>query len=64
VRYLAPNDDTFSNTCQFDAMIARVPMGRWGVADEVAYVASFVLSDKASFVTGASLVIDGGLSVH
>jgi len=39
-------------------------MGRWGEPEEVAYVASFVLSDKASFVTGSSLTIDGGLTAH
>lgn len=43
-------------------MIAQVPMGRWGEPEEVAYVASFILSDKASFVTGASLTIDGARS--
>ena len=39
-------------------------MGRWGEPEEVAYFASFVLSDKASFITGASLSIDGALSAH
>ncbi|TVY42079.1 Levodione reductase [Lachnellula occidentalis] len=48
----------------YDATIARVPMGRWGQSEEVAYFASFVLSDKASFITGTSLSIDGGLSAH
>lgn len=38
-------------------------MRRWGKAEEVAYAASFVLSDKASFVTGSSLTVDGGLSI-
>ncbi|TVY58456.1 Levodione reductase [Lachnellula cervina] len=48
----------------YDSALARVPMGRWGESEEVAYFASFVLSDKASFITGASLSIDGGLSAH
>ncbi len=35
-------------------------MARWGMAEEIAYTASFLLSDKASFITGASVNVDGG----
>ena len=35
-------------------------MNRWGMPEEVAYTVSFLLSDKASFMTGASIEIDGG----
>jgi NAD(P)-dependent dehydrogenase (short-subunit alcohol dehydrogenase family) len=38
-----------------------VPLGRQGTAWEVAYAAAFLLSDEASYITGQSLVIDGGL---
>ncbi|MEO6205669.1 MAG: SDR family oxidoreductase, partial [Mycobacteriales bacterium] len=44
------------------ALVARQPIGRLGTADEVARAAVYLASDDAAFVTGSSLVIDGGYS--
>ena len=41
-------------------MESRIPMGRYGRANEVAYGVVYLASDEASFVTGSELVIDGG----
>ncbi|MGV9852476.1 SDR family NAD(P)-dependent oxidoreductase [Streptomyces sp. NPDC003442] len=43
-----------------DRSIAQIPMGRWAEAKEVARVVRFLASDAASYVTGMSLLVDGG----
>jgi len=41
-------------------MLSRIPLGRFGESDEVAYGVLYLASDEAAFVTGSELVIDGG----
>jgi NAD(P)-dependent dehydrogenase (short-subunit alcohol dehydrogenase family) len=45
---------------EMQAMAGKAPMGRWGLPEEIAYTVSYLLSDKASFITGTSITIDGG----
>jgi glucose 1-dehydrogenase len=42
---------------------ANIPVGRAGRPQEVAAMARWLASDEASYVTGASFTIDGGLSL-
>ncbi|MYC36416.1 MAG: SDR family oxidoreductase, partial [Chloroflexi bacterium] len=44
--------------------LARHPIGRLGVSEDVAYGVLFLASDESSFMTGSELVIDGGLTAQ
>jgi NAD(P)-dependent dehydrogenase (short-subunit alcohol dehydrogenase family) len=52
-----------SNDALADYFTKRAPAGRWGVPDEIAGGALYLASDSASFVTGHTLVIDGGMTI-
>ncbi len=45
-----------------DALRQRQPMGRLGTPEEIADSVAYLASDRAAFVTGSVLVIDGGLT--
>lgn len=56
-------DDARRRGLQWDDYLAGAanrPMGRIGTAEEIAKAALFLASDDSSFMTGASLVVDGG----
>jgi NAD(P)-dependent dehydrogenase (short-subunit alcohol dehydrogenase family) len=44
-------------------LAARIPLGRWAKPEELASAIAFLLSDAAAYVTGTTLVVDGGLTV-
>jgi NAD(P)-dependent dehydrogenase (short-subunit alcohol dehydrogenase family) len=43
-----------------DTLVSRVPLGRLGTVDDIAYGVLYLVSDESSYVTGSELVIDGG----
>jgi len=46
-----------------DAFVEReIPWGRFGTVDEIADVVTFLVSERASWVVGTSVVVDGGQS--
>jgi len=44
-------------------LLAGVPLGRLGTADEVAAACVFLASDQAGYITGQVLCVDGGLAM-
>jgi 3-oxoacyl-[acyl-carrier protein] reductase len=49
----------------FDALAAReVPLGRFGNPEEVSGIVTFLLSDRASYITGASIDVAGGMGKY
>jgi len=42
--------------------LAQIPVGRWGVPRELGDVVCFLASDRAAYVTGATIAVDGGLT--
>jgi NAD(P)-dependent dehydrogenase (short-subunit alcohol dehydrogenase family) len=45
---------------KYQEFVKKIPMGRWGELDELAGAVVFLASRSASFITGASLFVDGG----
>ncbi len=49
---------------QKQAVLAQIPLGRLGAADDVAAAAVFLASDGASYITGATLHVNGGMHME
>jgi glucose 1-dehydrogenase len=46
---------------KLNALLAKIPLGRLGVPEDVAGLVAFLASDDASYVSGSTFVVDGGL---
>ena len=58
------NKDDWSDPEKRAYLDKRIPLGRFGKPEDVAKVVAFLASDMAGYVTGAALLVDGGLFVN
>ena len=54
------NEPLLSEPERAKALLARIPLGRFGETNDIAGVALFLASDAARRITGQTLVVDGG----
>ncbi|MDE0545827.1 SDR family NAD(P)-dependent oxidoreductase [Microbacterium sp. C7(2022)] len=57
------NADLLTDARINDVVRTRTALGRWGQPEEVASTVAFLAGDESSFITGQTIVVDGGLSV-
>lgn len=46
-----------------ESALAQIPLGRMGKPEDIAYAAAFLASDRASYLTGQVLLVDGGMGI-
>jgi cyclopentanol dehydrogenase len=56
--------DILENPVLWEQRLRRLPMGRVGTPEDIAYGVLYLASDESSFVTGSELVIDGGTTAE
>jgi glucose 1-dehydrogenase len=64
VNAVAPGVIATERNEEADRLAPEIPLGRAGTPKEVAALVSWLVSDEATYVTGASIVIDGGAIQH
>ena len=58
------NRELKENKSELEKVLKRIPIGRVGGPEEVANVVKFLASDDASYITGATFFVDGGMTLY
>ncbi len=54
---------SFEDEAIYESTLKRIPMKRWGEAEEIGNAALFMASPMASYITGQMLLVDGGITL-
>lgn len=60
---LAVVEQSIKNGANYDELVNSVPIGRWGLPEEIAEAIVFLCSERSSLITGEDIIVDGGF-VH
>jgi glucose 1-dehydrogenase len=58
------NQKVWGDPEQLRDLLSKIPMGRLGTPDEIARMATVLVSDVAGYVTGTTLFVDGGMTLY
>lgn len=58
------NIELQTNKVELENVLKRIPVGRIGKPEEIANVVEFLASDKARYVTGTTVLVDGGMTLY
>ena len=58
------NEDVLANDQQRRKVEAEIPLGRWGEVADVANAVAWVCSEQAQYVVGATIFVDGGMTLY
>jgi glucose 1-dehydrogenase len=58
------NANVLADPQQKQAVLDQIPYGRWGKVEDVARAVAWIASDQADYVVGASLFVDGGMTLY
>lgn len=58
------NIELQTNKIELENVLKRIPIGRIGKSEEIANVVEFLASDKAGYVTGTTVLVDGGMTLY
>ena len=58
----SPQNERYFSTAGKKEVIRKIPLGRFGYPEEFADVVTFLCSERASYITGVNMIVDGGMS--
>ncbi len=61
---ITPGVQTFMNKKEINAFVKTIPLQRAGRPEDIAEIVAFLASEKSSYITGQTMIVDGGLTVQ